>query len=260
MLSLAFGETFKSLRRFIRNRGFDEWWSTFGRWPDGLFSGARVRNTVLVLGPGQGKIRTTQHHILTSKTKRWQFQNLIYSDAIVQGSDAPVRGGIAQSLAESIHQTQKTYDVGNDSVFVRPTASYWFPALYANNPVVDMAKSIVSANDERLLKVPLPTGWSAEFGGSLLGSKTAYLYWQSVGDDFHVNTREIHPLLRFAASITIDDRLELLASQVRTRAESAMFFSNNAKACYLSVRWNSIRSSSDLFERLMLENAKQAQN
>jgi len=260
MLSLAFGETFKSLRRFIRNRGFDEWWSTFGRWPDGLFSGARVRNTVLVIGPGQGKIRTTQHHILTSKTKRWQFQNLIYADAIVQGSDAPVRGGIAQSLAEAIHQTQKTYDVGNDSVFVRPTASYWFPALYANNPVVDMAKSIVSANDERLLKVPLPTGWSAEFGGSLLGSKTAYLYWQSVGDDFDVNTREIHPLLRFAASITIDDRLELLASQVRTRAESAMFFSNNAKACYLSVRWNSIRSSSDLFERLMLENAKQAQN
>lgn len=252
MLSLSFGETFKSLRRFIRKGGFDEWWSTYGRWPDGLFSGARVRNTILVLGPGNGRVHTTQHHILTSKTKKWQFQNLFFAPAEVDSHSAPVRGGVAQALAEAIHNSEGIVEYGENFVFARPTASYWFPALYQSPPIVDLAKRIISSADDSLLRVSLPQGWSRDLGGTILGSKIAYLYWQAVGDDFHVNMREVDPLIRFTVKAPKSETLESLAVQVRKASEGSMFFSNNAKACYLSIRWNSLRKHSDKFERELL--------
>lgn len=252
MLSLSFGETFRSLRRFIRKGGFDEWWSTYGRWPDGLFSGARVRNTILVLGPGKGKVHTTQHHILTSKTKKWQFQNLFFASAEVDSESAPVRGGVVQGLAEAIHHSGGMNQFGENCVFARSTASYWFPALYQAPPVVDMSKTVISKVDESLITVPLIDGWNADLGGTILGSKTAYLYWQSVGDDFHVSPRDIQPLLRFTGSVTSEGELGKLGEKVREQSEHSMFFSNNAKACYVSIRWNSLRTYSDRFERELL--------
>lgn len=260
MLSLSFGETFRSLRRFIRKGGFDEWWSTYGRWPDGLFSGARVRNTILVLGPGEGEVHTTQHHILTSKTKKWQFQNLFFASAEVDSHSAPVRGGVAQELAEAIHNSKGIVELGRSSVYARPTASYWFPALYQSPPVVDLSKRVISSVDDRLLKVRLPQGWSKNLGGTILGSKIAYLYWQSVGDDFDVNMREVDPLIRFTVKVPNSETLESLALQVREASEGSMFFSNNAKACYLSVRWNSLRRHSDKFEIELLSELNQDHN
>jgi hypothetical protein len=252
MLSLSFGDTYKSLRTFLRRAKRDEWWATFGRWPDGLFTGARVRNTILTMGPGRGSSHTTQHNIITARTKPWVFQNLEFSEAEVHGSAAPIRGGIAQDLATSIHKCPRTPEVGEAVVFVRPTASYWFPALYENPPVLDMNLSVIRAEDNGTMAVHLPMGFTSTFGGSVLGTKLAYLYWQAIGDDFHVNAREIHPILSFVKSAAGSTELDSLGTKLRDASENAMFFSNNAKACYLSIRWNSLRAASDEFERELL--------
>lgn len=252
MLSLSFGDTYKSLRTFLRRAKRDEWWATFGRWPDGLFTGARVRNTILTMGPGRGSSHTTQHNIITARTKPWVFQNLEFSEAGIHGSAAPIRGGIAQDLATAIHKCPRTPEVGEAVVFVRPTASYWFPALYENPPVLDMNLSVIRLEDNRTMPIQLPMGFTSTFGGSVLGTKLAYLYWQAIGDDFDVNAREIHPILSFVKSAAGSPELDSLGTKLREASENAMFFSNNAKACYLSIRWNSLRAASDEFERELL--------
>jgi hypothetical protein len=252
MLSLSFGKTYESLRKVIRNREGVEWWSTFGRWPDGLFTGARVRNTILATGPGKPAIQATQHNILTSRVQSWVFANLEYFESHPKGFEPPVRGGIAHTLAEIIHETGCSYENGVESVFVRPTAAYWFPALFSNPPVINMDLSIIEPRDTRTMKIILPSGMKAEFGASLLGGKLAYLYWQSVGDDFDVNGREIQPIVSFGRGAMGSSNLERLALEVENRSRTAYFFSNNAKACYLSIRWNSIRSATDLFDREFL--------
>lgn len=252
MLSLSFGDTAKSLRKFIRSVGMSEWWSTYGRWPDGLFSGARVRNTILVLARGSHTF-ASRHAILTTKSKPWLINQLDYAATTRSPEAAPVRGGIAQVIAERIvFGKPSVREELPTSVYVRPTASYWFPVVLEATPTLSESLQVVDKIDPSISVVKGASNISPVVLGATLASKTAYLIWQSLGDDFHVNDRDYMNLVRHLADLEIGEEEVKLAQAILSGSRNAYFVSNNAGKGFLSVRWNKLRHLTDPFEKALL--------
>lgn len=251
MSSLSFGEKFQTLRKLISNRGVSEWWSTFGKIPNPLFAGVRVRNTILLLGPGENKY-STRHHIQNKVQRGWLFQTFEYGRIERDNENWPIRAGVANNLFDSFRTLKVEGPTSKNSIYVRPTASYWLPVLLGPAPVLDENGNVSEEIDSRLREVQLSNSELVEDAQAILGGKIAYLWWTAVGDDFDINSRELDAPRAIAVEArSKSSHWSRIVEKVLQNAKSVAFVSLN-KNWYFNVRWNRIRNLTDELDKLAL--------
>lgn len=253
MAALAISEEYRSLREVIGERNGAEWWATFGRIPAGLFpSHVKVRNTILVLGPGEG-VFATRHHLHKTAQRSWLLPTMEFAEVKRTKGDWPVRGGVAAPILQHLAELKPVAGAKSDQVvYIRPTAAYWVPVLPDPAPVVDATGRVVEQLDSGLKKVALALGETSDDVVAVLGGKLAYLWWVLLGDDFHINAREIeHPRALALKSSGVEGWSEAVAA-VHAAIPEATFISVNAKKYYFNVRWSNLRSFTDPLDRLAL--------
>ena len=251
MSSLSFGERFAPLRGVVSARGGAEWWSTYGKIPAPLFQGVKVRNTILVLGPGGG-VHTTRHHIHTARQRPWLFGTLEYAPSSRRGTDWPVRGGVATAALELLQMTP-ALDAKPSGVvvYLRRSATYWFPSLLGPVPVLNQDGTIYQQLDAVLQRAPLTIDERPEDAQAFLGGKLSYLWWTAIGDDFNVNPREAEVPRAVAVRASGSDAWSSGVTDVREAAKDVTYVALN-KQWYFNIRWNNIRSVTDQLDRLAL--------
>lgn len=256
MLNLAFSDQYGSLRKIFAESGLAEWWSTFGKRPDGLFSGVQVVNTIAVLGPNR-KVHVTKHNVFSKESRNSLFENLEYGLINRSDSEVPHRSGLAAELAEAIRSKKSNYPLNRDGkvIHFRPTARYWFPVLPGPIPLLDPAGSIVEDIDPGLKTIKLFEGENSNISAAILAGKLGYLFWSSSGDDFHASSNEaLHPRA-LGMSLAASEKLHALAEKVIQAAKNALFSTVNAGSQQVNIRWNSIRDITDEFDRQLLTEA-----
>lgn len=253
MAAMAISEEYRPLRQVIAERDGSEWWSTFGRIPAGLFPpNVRVRNTILVLGPGR-TVMTTRHHLHKTIQRPWLFPTLEFAPADRAAGAWPVRGGVATPILQRIAKLAVPAGAPTpEIVYVRPTATYWMPVLPGPAPVLDGQGGVIEVLDAGLKQVPLVAGESVMHVVALAGGKFGYLWWALVGDDFHVGARDLSAIRALAKIGASADGWESAVEMVLGAVEGATFMSVNAKKFYFNVRWNNLRKVTDVLDRLAL--------
>lgn len=252
MLSLSFGDTNRDLRQLVADRSVAEWWSTFGLWPKGLFSGAGVRNTILSLGPGSG-VNTTHHHIFNDSIRRWMFEGIRFTPTTREGGDSLVRGGLPQDLAEAMSQAKTSLEPKSiQKVYYRPTANYWVP-VFPQRPDYYDRNGTVLGKDERVNELSLGDQESKEIALLVLAGKLGFLFWSAIGDDFDVNERELTAPRRLVQSSGYSEELRVLASKTLQATGQATVRNAYAGKVFINIRWASLREYTDLFDRALLE-------
>jgi len=251
MSSLAVWDAFAPLREVISSRGGSEWWSTYGKIPAALFKGVKVRNTIVVLGPGDEKF-VTRHHIFTARQREWLFPTIEYSRSARVGAEWPVRGGVATPVLERLRDLELT--AGPDSganIYLRPTATYWFPAMLGPAPVLNSDGNVIEPVDTRLRVIPLGNRESRADAIAMLGSRLTYLWWTAIGDDFDVYQRETIAPRALALVARDDASWDAAVSSVINAARDVVYVSLNKK-WYFNVRWNNIRHVTDELDQIAL--------
>lgn len=252
MLNLAFSDRFGALRRYISERHASEWWSTYGKWPTQLFAGVRVANTLLVLGPGERKF-TTRHNIFGGEHRINLFQTVEYNEFVRDGSDLPVRGGIAEDLLRQLDSLALPAGTSRDEqLCIRPTGQYWFPVLFGVPPILDAAGHVLSDHDHGVKMVRLSTEEDPLLVGAALAGKLSFAWWSATGDDFHINEDEAELGRKAAFHARESKQLTRLAEEVRDAGRRAAFVSQNNDG-YVNVRWTSVRDVTDHFDRALLD-------
>jgi len=255
MLSLAFSADFGPLRKVISERNGAEWWSTYGKRPDSLFTGIQVRNTILVLANGEGCF-ATRHNIFTGASRENMFASLDFFSSGRKPSEPPIRAGlghvIAEAIASSPELTIRRRSTGH-SIYLRPTGQYWFPALFKNIPIVDEHFVVQEDPDPSTNIVPLADDENSDIAAAVCAGKLGYLWWSATSDDFHTAARDTVLPRSFARNVSSDSDLQAAAKNVRESAPNAVFASLNAKKLYMNVRWTDLRGVTDKFDRLLLD-------
>jgi hypothetical protein len=253
MLSLSFSPSFLALRELLLETGGRiNWWSTFGKRPDSLFKGVQVRNTIFSAGVGTGFF-ASHHNVFSPTGRAYLFECLEQLPSTLTEGLIPVRGGVANELAGLLSDQKAVVQPGVEGFFMRTTGQYWFPALNFAPPVLDGNLQIVRAVDDRVKFVATDFRESPDVAVAVLAGKLGFLWWSAVGDDFDCLPSQTLPPRLFVSKLWDDEELSNLARNVKNAGQLAYFASNNAGALYVNIRWTSVRSYTDLFDRYFLE-------
>jgi hypothetical protein len=256
MLSLAFSGGFASLRGLLHDTNRAEWWSTFGKRPDSLFSGVQVCNTIVVLGPEGGSSKySTRHNLFSVASRSALFQTIEYYLTDRNSSKVPIRGGVANVVASKLSSSlwQGLVRPSGDAIPIRPTGRYWFPVLVGTPPSFGARLELLGPADPGVLKVNLFETESRSLVTATLAGKIGYLWWSSIGDDFHAKPSEATQVRYFISGLSKSSALENLASSVISAARTATFATVNAGSTQINIRWNAVRDVTDRFDKLLLE-------
>jgi type I restriction-modification system DNA methylase subunit len=254
MLSLACGEKFAPLRNLIAQRGASEWWSTFGRLPDGLFAGARVRNTILTLSKGKQQF-STSHNIFTKQGRGHLLTTLNYTPVPRHAGECPNRGGIAHNIVDRINKSWRVpspVEGPVKSVYTLRTASYWYPILPSKVPIIDDDLVPRKEKHEGLLEIVLRNFAESSLGLVLLGSKLSYLFFSSTSDDLNCGPQYGEKVLGLLSELTDIEEVSGFVPLVTSAAKDNYFATKNDGKLYLNIRWSSLRAHTDLFEKALL--------
>lgn len=251
MLNFAASDRFSYLRQVVSDRGNAEWWSTYGKRPDSLFRGVQVRNTLLILGPGDVKY-STRHIVFGRSDRTHLFQSMEYYAFTRSGSETPLRGGIANPLLEAISKLGPLRGAPSGEVlFVRGRAQYWLPVLFQSPPVLTSDGAVLREIDVLAKPLRLRREEDRTITGATLVGKVGYAFWSALGDDFNVISGCIEAPRRLAARHATDPELALLARDVEASAKNEIFVSQNQDG-YINIRWNALRSITDAFDHALL--------
>lgn len=249
MLNLAFSSGFNSLRELISDRTGAEWWSTYGKRPDSLFTGVQVRNTILILGPGD-QIFSTSQQIFTKASRLNMFKSLEYFNLSRHKGDVPFRAGIANELVELIAKSRRAGSTAssNKTIFLRQTGSYWFPALPSVPKILSKEKQLTPELDPGVPGINLFEDENEFVALGVLVGKLGYLWWSATGDDFHTKVSEAERPRLLALQAGASKKLEGLALESIQAGYTATFASFNAGWYQSNIRWGALRKHTDEFD------------
>jgi len=255
MSNSTFSRDFSSLRGVLESLECSQWWSTYGRIPDGLFSPARVRNAIFVLAPG-GSVHVTRHHIFTSLSRGNLFTQLEYGRHVADISPRILRHGKIAELAALLASHHRPVDrapSGESSIYLKPTATYWFPVLPGPSSSYTDSLEIVEEVDSGLRKVGLTVDENWGLVTALLGGKIQYFWWSTVGDDFHANPGETNALRNLSLVFKLGgtDSLEQIVLELLERLPDAFILVAN-KGLRANIRWSDLRDVTDRVDREVL--------
>ena len=254
MLNLAFSPSFGPLRKVIASREGSEWWSTYGKRPDSLFAGVQVVNTILTVAVGTTKM-STAHRIFSKESRLSLFETLDFYPITRSGKDIPLRGGMANLIAERIRDAKLLSPVRQSeaTISVRLTGRYWFPGLPTAPLLLDDKMQPTHTTDPRVPSVQLYEGEDKSIALASLVGKLGYLWWSSTGDDFHTKTSETIQPRVLALSVPSTSALKSSAEAVLESGMTAAFASRNAGWLQSNIRWTSVRDKTDVFDKELLD-------
>lgn len=249
MLNLAFSSGFNSLRELISDRKEAEWWSTYGKRPDSLFTGVQVCNTILILGPGRGTFSTSQQ-IFTKPSRLSMFKGIEYFQLNRQASVIPFRAGIANELVEIVAKSRLLTPAAPSikKIFLRQTGRYWFPALPAVPRILSKEKQLTPELDPGVPAINLFEDENEFVALGVLAGKLGYLWWSATGDDFHTKVSEAEQPRILALQAGASKKLEGLALETIQAGYTATFASFNAGWYQSNIRWGALRKHTDEFD------------
>jgi hypothetical protein len=251
MHSVAFSSGFKKSRQIMFSRPNQmTYFATFGKIPNALFNGVKVRNAILVHGPGSG-VMATSHKIFTATNRRWLFDSLEYHNVSFWKDLSPVRGGIVKDIAAALAAADpKAEPLGGKTLFIRPTAQYWVPILTSQPPV--FGPDSTSAPDDRVKPVHLRTSEVPSIAVCAVASKLGYFWWSAIGDDFDTVPAHTTQPRNVAEHVSGNEAMLALAKVVLDSVGPAVFGSKNAGAAYINIDWTSLSTELDAFTKELL--------
>lgn len=211
MSSLCFNADFAPIRSVLRERLPHRWLSSYSRIPAGLFTGARVRNSVVIGHAGD------QTQLLATGLHRWEeayrphlLQTLHYvpvpkSLDTADGQSWPfpshrqvakalwsVSGRIETGLPRSprgldIYATNELGAATSSGPYMlafRTNGYNWLPVFIDIPPSEDASGE--PARQTKVSAIWFRTAQDRDLALSLLSSRWAYVWWAMVGDDFDV--------------------------------------------------------------------------
>lgn len=256
MLSLAFSPAFQSTRDlFYKSPNRSTWMSTYAKWPDGLFKGARVKNAIMVDGASDSPGHyVSSHNVFSASGRQWLFESLNYGGLFLEGG-IPIRAGGLSSLFSNDYGKHVTPKASDQRLFLRATGQYWFPVLPFCPPILNPDLSVKQVEDHGVADFSLWIGEDRDITAALLASKLGFLWWSAVGDDFHSQVSQTTALRRLASSFEPSDDLRRLASKVLSESKKHWFASTNAGSVYLNIRWINLGQPLAAFEYQFLKEA-----
>jgi hypothetical protein len=253
MSSLARGSKNQPLRRFISRRETAEWWSTYAIRPSSLFTGIRVRNTILIQGPGLG-CKTTANLVFSAKSRAWLFPSIEYAPTNRNPESGVIRGGVIQTIAEALmSHSAPTLRPGEGQIFFRRSGKYWMPVLLGSPAVFDPDLKKTHELDKVAASVFL---WENEIEAVAIAasaSKIGYLNWSLLGDDFNVSGVQTLQARAIAFRAKDDLRLRQISEKLMASALSSAVLSEYKGAMYLNILWNEQRSLTDKVDKVLLD-------
>jgi type I restriction-modification system DNA methylase subunit len=253
MLNISFSDDYAPLRKLLRGKFSSEWWSTYDLWPQGLFNGPGVRNTILILANGGGKVYSTHHQIFSSSQRKWLFSALEYFAQKRRDERPPIRAGLATHFAELIDSSPipSAEDLHDSRIHWKSVSNYWIPVTPIRPPILSLDGRPIDQFDNAVKPLKLEDGEPEPVALAVLSGKIGFMWWQSIGDGFHVTSAWIkHPraLLR---SIWDDETVIQQAKSVEEAGYSNLVANKNRSYIYTTVRWAGIRQITDHFDRLV---------
>lgn len=254
MSSLARGDKCQGLRQLISELGMSEWWSTYSIRPASLFTGIKVRNTILIIGPGSGTF-TTSNKVFSAESRQWLFSTLEYAPTSRSPKDGPVRGGVVQALAEKLMTHELVLDkTRSQEIFFRRSGKYWMPVLLGPPRFFRSFPGDTGEADLVAESSSLGRGEPQSLAIAVSGSKLGYLNWALLGDDFNVSGKQTVNARKFAMlAHSRDESLEQLAASIVGKATSQVILSEYNGALYLNVLWNKLSKETDLLVKVILD-------
>ncbi len=253
MLSLAFRSDFLELRSLlIEAKDRANWWATFGKRPDSLFKGVEVSNTIFTVGPGSGFLGA-KHNLFSSASREWLFEGIELFPTNFTADLTPTRGGISNPLLTQIAFPKAPIQPGVEGFYIKTTGRYWVPALPISPPVLAPDLKILSASDPSIKFVTADYKESPKIAVAVLAGKIGYLWWSAIGDEFHVLPSQTIEPRELISKLWNDADVLKLAEKVEKAGSTAYFASSSKGSLYLNIRWNSVRETTDVFDRLVLE-------
>ena len=193
-LSLGFSSQFDVCRKFLFRHYEQNWFSSFGRIPDALFSfNVRVRNTVH-LGHRSADPRvsySTRLHRWYKEARALLFDNIQYVRFQPKLWDHRVPKLNTQPLAqafESALERGKTLEltlqrVTNHKLYFKQTAYNWLTVCRILPPCYEGMQQVPHSKVADLYFVDANT---RELAMLLASGKLMLVFWLVIGDDFHV--------------------------------------------------------------------------
>lgn len=213
MSNLCFSSDFSPLRAVLRERLPVRWLSSFSRIPAGLFTGARVRNSIVIGQNGDStRLSATGLHRWEEAYRPHLLQTLNYSDVpqaldTADGRPWPfvphsrlasalwsVGGRIGTGFARSPrgldpYETDARGAISKSGPYMlgfRTNGYNWLPVFVDIPPAED-------AQGKQTRQTQVSAMWfkdsqDRDLALALLSSRWAYVWWAMVGDDFHVTS------------------------------------------------------------------------
>jgi len=252
MLSLSVGASFGSLREVFQEYSFGEWWSTYGNFPAGLFAGAAVRNTIIILSPGAGA-HVTRHHIFSARTRSSLFASVEYFESGRSDNEPPIRAGVARGVTDLLAgMALPAAPPGRTAVYLKPAGTYWFPVLPFPVSTYSEAFEVVKSVDPNLKKVTLSTKENLGTATAILAGKIGYLWWSATGDNFNALVGQTEaPRALAALMFGKSDSIGLAATELLQNIEGAIILVFH-RGLFVNIRWSKLSESTDLFDREVL--------
>jgi len=253
MSNFAFGSRYGATREMVGKTGRALWQSSYGRIPNGLFTPARVRNSILVAGPGHGNF-TTRHHIFNAAQRVSLFETLEFVAQKPMNSGVLVRGGVAQQIVDYISEAKPVRGPSSgENTYIRPTAGYWYPSMPFAVPTFRDAFEISEVSDPRLQAIALCEGETVIDVFALLGSKLAYLWWQSTGDDFDARASESLGIRGAFNVVDWTPEMKEAARFIVGQISKGFFASKNSGEAQINIRWSAMRGFTDPLDFAILK-------
>jgi hypothetical protein len=147
----------------------------------------------------------------------------------------------------------KDKEWSGQKIYLKPTATYWFPVLPRAVPSFNPDGSVGELHDSRLKEVGLFEQEDLRNVVSALGGKIGYFWWMASGDNFHVQAKETEaPRALLQSVLDPKGSLRSLADGIFQELPLAtiLVFHLGVRA---NIRWSDLGPSTDRFAKRLLE-------
>jgi len=162
----------------------------FGNRPATLFNGAQQNLAIPIC-----KINYGKNHSFSTKHNRWYsnerinlFSTIVYSknevNNLYKKTGREISKSIFLKISEFPNLNSFEYKKGRYSVYYSNAAGYWLHSI----------KNLINENISKDKLLKLDNQRIQILFSSILNSSLFFMYWQSIGDCYHITNKETHSI------------------------------------------------------------------
>jgi len=227
MHNLAFSRNFADVRKLIKEKAANSWFSFFARIPAGLFSGdIRVRNCIFLLERNRQsekkEFNTTRIHRWFSEDREHLFQRLTYTGFIFEDTVPMFNDTVLAKLFQNLKgQKLIQYESPGSKhvLYFKQSAYNWIAVSPQPAPCYKDGKKIVQS---QVSEIGFVSEEVKKLALLLLNGKLFFTYWLTYGDEFHVTRDDLLSIRVPFDNLSAEDKQTLLKLAVQFEKELEM--------------------------------------